>query len=181
MTSDYCSGHERCYCCYNWESRYCRVIVFKHFIRNSRYWSPRLATSRWLCLSVCPHVCHKHCSFFFVSRWNRAIFGPSVHHDPIHKTLFFHFWFRPPNAQHLLPQICTKSSIIRLVRQIDRKCLGLSGGFRGWPIQWNHTKCCGSTLVAMATKFGLGEEIQSPTGLSFFIRVFVFFCSCCNY
>ena len=36
-------------------------------------------------------------------------------------------------------------------------------GFRGWPIQWNHAKCCGPTLVAMATKFGLGAEIQSPT------------------
>ena len=43
--------------------------------------------------------------------------------------------------------------------------MGLPGGFRGWPIQWNHAKCCGPTLVAMATKFGLGTEIQSPTGL----------------
>ena len=38
-------------------------------------------------------------------------------------------------------------------------------GFSGWPIQWNHAKCCGPTLVAMVTKFGLGAEIQSPTGL----------------
>jgi len=22
--------------------------------------------------------------------------------------------------------------------------LGLPGSFRGWPIQWNHTKCCGA-------------------------------------
>jgi len=22
--------------------------------------------------------------------------------------------------------------------------LGLPGGFRGWPIQWNHAKCCGA-------------------------------------
>jgi len=22
--------------------------------------------------------------------------------------------------------------------------LGLLGGFRGWPIQWNHAKCCGA-------------------------------------
>jgi len=47
----------------------------------------------------------------------------------------------------------------------DLRCLGLLGGFRGWPIQWNHTKCCGLTLVAMAMTFGLGAEIQSPTGL----------------
>jgi len=26
-------------------------------------------------------------------------------------------------------------------------------------------KCCGPTLVAMATKFGLGAEIQSSTGI----------------
>jgi len=26
-------------------------------------------------------------------------------------------------------------------------------------------KCCAPTLVAMATKFGLGAEIQTPTGL----------------
>ena len=26
----------------------------------------------------------------------------------------------------------------------DRRCLGLLGGFGGWPIQWNHVKCCGA-------------------------------------
>jgi len=40
---------------------------------------------------------------------------------------------------------------------------GLPGGFRGWPIQWENAKWL--TLVAMATKFGLGAEIQSSTGL----------------
>ena len=40
--------------------------------------------------------------------------------------------------------MCTKSPISRLVWQIDRRCLGLPGGFRGWPIQWNHAKCCGA-------------------------------------
>jgi len=35
-----------------------------------------------------------------------------------------------------------KSPITRLVWQIDQRCLGLSGGFWGWPIQWNHAKCC---------------------------------------
>jgi len=42
---------------------------------------------------------------------------------------------------------------------------GPAGGFRGWPIQWNHAKCCG--------KFGLGVVIQSPTGLC---AVFVTMC-----
>jgi len=56
--------------------------------------------------------------------------------------LFLDFWFRPLNDQNLLPKIHTKSPISRLVWQIDRRCLGLLGGFRRWPIQWNHAKCC---------------------------------------
>ena len=41
-------------------------------------------------------------------------------------------WFRPPDAQNVLSKICncTKSPISRLVWQIDRRCLGLLGGFR---------------------------------------------------
>jgi len=39
--------------------------------------------------------------FFFVSRWNRAIFWPLVLRDPLYKTLFFDFWFGPPNPQNL--------------------------------------------------------------------------------
>jgi len=53
-------------------------------------------------------------------------------------------WFRPHNAQNLLPKICTKLPISQLVWQIHQRCLGLPGGFRGWPIQWNHAKCCGA-------------------------------------
>jgi len=68
---------------------------------------------RWLCLSVCMcvhlSVCHKHC-FCFVSRWNQAISWLSVLHDKNYKTLFFDFWFRPPNVENLIPKICTKST-----------------------------------------------------------------------
>jgi len=97
---------------------------------------------------VCLSVCHGQTSnrfFFFVSRWNQAIFWPSFLHVALYNTFFFDFWFRPPNAQHLLPKIWQKS-ITRLVWQIDQRCLGLLGlgGFQGWPIQWNHTKCCGA-------------------------------------
>jgi len=69
-------------------------------------------------------------------------FWPSPLHGTLYNT-FFDFWFRPPNAQNLLPKICNckKSPISRLVWQIDRRCLHLPGGFRGWPIQWNHAKC----------------------------------------
>jgi len=91
---------------------------------------------------VCPSVCHKRCFFFSVSRWNRDISWPSVLHNKNYITLFFDFWFRRRNAQNLLHQICTKSPISRLVWQIDRRCFGLTGGFQGWQIQWNHAKCC---------------------------------------
>jgi len=42
------------------------------------------------------------------------------------------------------PEFGLKSPITRLVWQIDRGCLHLPGGFRVWPIQWNHAKCCGT-------------------------------------
>ena len=112
-----------------------------------------------VCMSVSPTVCHKHWIFFFVCRWNRAIFGPSFLHVPLYKTLFFDFWFRPPNAQNSLPKICTKSPESRLVWQIDRRCLGLQGDFRGWPIQWNRAKCCGADPcphVALSWQRNLG-------------------------
>ena len=108
------------------------------------YWSPRLARSHYcqqLTLSVSLSVCLSvtPLQIFFVSRWNRAIFWPSVLHVALYKTDFFDFWFRP-----LTPKICTKLPISRLVWQIDRRCLVLLGGFRGWPIQRNHAKCCGT-------------------------------------
>jgi len=56
------------------------------------------------------------------------------------------------------PKFGTKSPISPLVCQIDRRCLHRSGGFQGWPIQWNHIKCCGSTLIATATTFALGAK-----------------------
>jgi len=80
----------------------------------------------------------------FVCRWNLAIFWPSVLNVALYKTLFLDFWFRPHTAQNLLPKICTKSPITRLVWQIDRICLHLPGGIRRWPIQRNHAKCCGA-------------------------------------
>jgi len=45
--------------------------------------APSLRVYYFLSLSwsVCLSVCHKHCFFFFVSRWNRAISWPSVLHE----------------------------------------------------------------------------------------------------
>jgi len=116
------------------------------------FWSPRLAWESLLstidsvCLSGCLSVCHapSNYSFLFIDGI-KPFFWPSFLHVALYKTLFLDFWwFRPPNAQNLLPRICTKLRISQLVCQIDRRCLGLPGGLRGWPIQWNHAKCCGA-------------------------------------
>ena len=53
------------------------------------------------------------------------------------------FYLRPLTPKIYSPKFCTKSPISRLVRQIDRRYLGLLGGFQGWPIQWKHAKCFG--------------------------------------
>ena len=112
-----------------------------------------------VCLSGClSFTLLRIASSFFVSRWNRAILWPSVLHDPLYKTLFFDFRFRPPNDQNLLHKICTKSPISRLVWQIDRICLGLPGGFWGWPIQWYRAKCCRADLCCH------GNEIWARRG-----------------
>jgi len=98
-----------------------------------------LCLSGWpsVCLSVCLS-CSSNCFFFFVSRWNRAIFGRHFCMCPSSKLFSSIFDLGPLN---LLLKICTKSPISRLVWQIDRRCLGLPGSFRGRPIQWNHPKC----------------------------------------
>ena len=60
----------------------------------------------------------------------------------------------------LTPKICTctKLPINRFVWQIDRKCLGLLGGSRGWPIQWKHVQCCGADPCCH------GNEIRANLG-----------------
>jgi len=63
---------------------------------------------------------------------------------PLYKMLFFDFWFRPPDAQNLLSKICTKSPIKSACMEDRPEMFGLPGGFRWWPIQWNHAKCCGA-------------------------------------
>jgi len=114
---------------------------------------------------VCLSVCHKRWFFFFVSRWNPAISWPSVLLDKNYKTLFFDFWFRPPNAQNLLPKIACDNA--RLPRRHPWSCS--RHGSSAWG------KSCWTselTLVAMAMTFGLGAEIQSPTGLCFLNYVY---------
>ena len=105
--------------------------------------APSLGVYYFLPLTL--SVCHGQTSnrfFFFVS--GIEPFLPSVFHDPLYKTLFFDFWFRPLTHKMYSPKFGKKSPITRLVWQIDRRCLGLLWGFRGWPIQWNDTKRCGA-------------------------------------
>jgi len=115
------------------------------------YWSPRLARSHYcqqltlsVCLSQCLSVTPLQIASFLFFDGIEPFFGRHISMGTL-QNVFFDFWFRPPNAQNLLPKICTKSPISLLVWQIDWRCLGLPGGFRGWPIQWNHAKCCGAS------------------------------------
>jgi len=120
--------------------------------------APSLGVCYFLSLTISPSVCHKH-SFFFVFRWNRAIFWPSVLHDKNYKTVSFDFWFRPPNAQNFLPQIFI--------------CGSPSHSQYQWVIE--------SVIVCGSTTFGLGTEIQSPTGLLCSFWVSDHSCVCCVY
>jgi len=72
----------------------------------------------------------------------------------------------------LTPKICTKSPISWLVWHIDRRCLVLSWGFRGWPIQWNHAKCCG------ANPYCHGNEIWARHGDPVAYRLVSCMCLC---
>jgi len=128
-----------------------------------------LSTIDSVCLSVRLSVCHKLqiVSSFLFFDGIEPFFGRQFSMTPLQNYFIRYFLFRPitPNIYSpKLHKIAYNSACMA-----DRpEMFGPTGGFRGWPIQWNHAKCCGPTLVAMATKFGLGAEIQSPTGLFFF-------------
>jgi len=102
----------------------------------------------FLSLTVCASVCLSRTNFklilLFCFSMESSHFWPSVLHDPLYKTLFLDFWFRPLTPKIYSPKFAKKSTISQLVWQIDRKYLYLSGGYRRRPIQWNHTKCCGA-------------------------------------
>jgi len=127
-------------------SRWHRAISWPSVLRDKNYktlffefWFVAMATKFGLFLQK-NHIASSF-SFFDAIE---PFFWPLVLRDPLYKKLFFDFWFRSPNPQNWLPTIRQKkSAITRLVWHIDRRCLHLSGGFQGWPIQWNHTKCCG--------------------------------------
>jgi len=121
------------------------------------YESIFLSLTLSVCLYVILYVCLSRCSFklllfcfFMESNHFLAISSPCGTLQNCFSSIFD---LGPVNPKIYSPKFGTKSPTSRLVWQIDQRCLGLLGDFRGWPIQWNHAKCCGPTLVAMATKF----------------------------
>ena len=126
------------------------------------------------------YVCLSRCFFFFVSRWNRAMFWSSVLHVALYETLFFDFWFRPLNSKIYSLKFGTKSPVSRLVWQIDLKCLGLLRGFRRWPIQWNHAKCCGADPCCHGNDICARRGVSSPTGLLYIYMLVYLVCTICR-
>jgi len=139
------------------------------------YWTPCLARSLLffvvdsVCLSVCMYVClfvrlyvclsvcHGQTSnrfFFFVSRWNRAIFWSSFLHVALYKALFFNFWFRPPNSQNLLPNIWQKISYNSACMTDRPRCLGLLGVFRDGRFNGSIQNVVGWPLLPWQRNFG---------------------------
>ena len=117
----------------------CYVVVLFVDLRAQ----PRSHYCQQLTLSVCPSIClsrsFKLLLLFLFLDGIEPFFGCQF--SMWHSTKrFLRILIQAPKAQYLLPKICTKSPI----SQIDRRCLGLLGVFWGWPIQWNHTKCCGA-------------------------------------
>jgi len=64
----------------------------------------------------------------------------SVRHDPLYKTLFLNFWFRPLTPKIASPKLAKNA--------YNSSCMTdrpeMFAPTRGWPIQWNHAKCCGA-------------------------------------
>ena len=116
-----------------------------------------------VCLYLRLSICHGQTSncFFFVSRWKRAIFGRQF--SMWHSTVLFSSTFDlcPLTPKIDSPQFAKNAYKSACIWQIDRRCLHLPWGFRGWRIQWNHAKCCGADPCCH------GNEIWANFGLFF--------------
>ena len=85
-----------------------------------------------LTLSVCPSVTKLQiASSFLLLDGIEPFFGRQFSMTPSTKRYSSIFDLGPLTPKILLPKICTKSPITRLVRQMDRRCLGLPRGFSG--------------------------------------------------
>ena len=110
-----------------------------------------------LCLSVCLSQT-SNWIFFFVSRWNRAIFGRQFSMIPL-QTLFLDFFIyarSPKFTPQNLHKIAYKWSCMTDRPDMFRPTRGFfeDGRFNG-----TMQNVVGPTLVAMATKFGLKSPI----------------------
>ena len=105
-----------------------------------------------VCLSVC-HAAPSNRFFFFVARWNRAIFGRhiSVWHSKKRCSSIFDLGpLTPKFTPQNLHKITYKSAYMA-----DRlEMFGPTRGFSGWPIQWNHAKCCGANRCCHGNEIG---------------------------
>jgi len=93
--------------------------------------APRLGVYYFLSLSVCM----SRCSFklllllCFSVEWSH--FCPPVLHVALYKTVFFHFWFRPPKPQNLLSKIWHKIDYNSACMADRQKMFGRTRGFSG--------------------------------------------------
>jgi len=115
-------------------------------------------------LSVCPDVCLSHSFkllllFCFLMELSHFLAVISPCGTTKHCSSIFHLG-------PLMPKICTKWPISWLLWQMDWRCLHLPGGFRGWSIQWNHAKCCGTDPCCHVYDIWARRGDRSPTGLS---------------
>jgi len=134
-----------------------------------------------VCLSVCLFVCYKLqiASFLFLNGIE-PFFGRQFSMTPSTKHCSSIFGLGPLTPKiysHNLHKIAYKSACMA-----DRpEMFGPTRGFAGMADSMEPCKMLwGPTLVAMATKFGLGAEIQSPTGLSVCLSL-ALSSNCCLY
>jgi len=95
-----------------------------------------------VCLSVCLSCPFKLLLLFLFVDGIESFFGRQF--SMWHSTKQFSSIFDLcPLKPKIIPQNLHKLPISWFVWQIDWRCLGLPGSFRGWLIQWKHAKCCG--------------------------------------
>ena len=143
------------------------------------HWSPRLAVgviivNNWLCLFVC-HT-PSSCFFFICFSMESDHFWSSVLHVALYKTLFLDFWFRSLTLKIYSPKLLA----ITLHYHVATRGRALGSSAPAWrksAIHWT----LGPTIVAMATKFGVGTEIYTTIGLSYYIiSVNIIFAAWCR-
>jgi len=140
--------------------------------------APSLGVYYFLSLTlVCLYVCHAPSNqfFFCFSMESSHFFGHQFSMWHSTKRCSSIFALGPLTPKIYSPKFGTKSSISRLVWQIDRKCLGLLGGFREWRIHCNHAKCCGADPCCHGKEIWARHGVQSPTGLwQLLVGIFLF-------